>query len=403
MATIKPRGKGYSVIVDVGADVNGKRIQKRFSVKSNKPDAEKKMRELLRTVDNGTYVNTGKLTVGDFLERWLREYVMPSLSPRTAEEYDGIVHKHIIPALGRVVLTALKPEHIQAFYADRERRDKKPGVLSPLSVRHFAMCLHRALTHAVKWGLLTRNPADAVDAPRYQRVDMNIMDESEIEKMLNLARSTQYYPVFYLAIFTGMRRSEFLALKWGDVDLILGQISVSRSIHQLKDNSLVFRPTKTIKGRRTIALTPSTIMILRAHRERQEALKMELCGELLNDNDMVFCHGDFTPLKPDTVSGAWAELAERAGMKQVRLHDCRHSHASILLKQNIHPKVVQERLGHANISTTLDIYSHVAPGMQAAAALRFDEAMNVSYNNSTVNSPCDQNVTNSEMDTVKRA
>jgi integrase len=223
---------------------------------------------------------------------------------------------------------------------------------------------------------------------------MNIMSEADIEKLLNTARSTQYYPVFYLAIFTGMRRSEFCALRWGDVDLILGQISVSRTIHQLKDNSLVFRPTKTVKGRRTIALTPSTIMILRAHRERQEALRIALSGETLNENDMVFCHGDFTPLKPDTVSGAWAELAERAGMGKIRLHDCRHSHVSILLKQNIHPKVVQERLGHATIITTLAIYSHVTPGLQSAATLRFDEAMNVGYNKAIA--PCDQNVTISE-------
>lgn len=314
------------------------------------------------------------------------------MGPRTAEEYAGIVEKHLIPGLGRIALKDLKPEHIQKFYADSldaPRRDGKSRTISPLTVRHFAMCLHRALTHAVKWGLLTRNPADAVDAPRYQRVDMNIMDEADIEKILNYARSTQYYPVFYLAIFTGMRRSEFCALKWGDVDLMLGQISVSRSIHQLKDNTLIFRPTKTVKGRRTIALTPSTSMMLRAHRERQEALRMELSGKPLNDNDMVFCHGDFTPLKPDSVSGAWAELAERAGMGQVRLHDCRHSHASILLKQNIHPKIVQERLGHATISTTLDIYSHVTPGMQEAATLRFDETMNVSYNKSVL-IPSDQ-------------
>lgn len=399
MPNIKKHGNSLYVVMGIGRDGEGKRIQKRFSVKGTNSEAEKKLRGLMRQVDEGNYVNPGNLTTADFLKRWLQEYAVPQLGPRTSEEYTGIVEKHLIPGLGKIALKDLKPEHIQKFYADSlaaPRRDGKPGTISTLTARHFAMALHRALTHAVKWGLLPRNPADAVDAPKYLRVDMNIMNESDIEKLLNTARNTKYYPVFYLAIFTGMRRSEFCALKWGDIDLILGQVSVSRTIHQLKDNSLVFRPTKTVKGRRSVSLTPSTIMILRAHRERQEALKMELTGRPLDDNDMVFCHDDFTPLKPDTVSGAWAELAERAGMKEIRLHDCRHSHASILLRQNIHPKIVQERLGHSSIAITLDTYSHVAPGLQQAAALRFDEALNVGYNKSVTNISCDKFVTNSQ-------
>jgi integrase len=385
--------------MDVGKDENGKYLQKRFTAKGK--DAEKKVRAMMRAVDDGTFVNTGKQTTGDFLKRWLKEYAVPQLGPRTAEEYAGIVEKHLIPGLGKIALKDLKPEHIQAFYANSmaaPRRDGKPGTISPLTVRHFAMCLHRALTHAVKWGLLSRNPADAVDAPRYQRVDMNIMDESDIEKLLTFARSTRYYQVFYLAIFTGLRRSEFCGLKWGDVDLISGQISVSRSIHQLANNTLVFRPTKTVKSRRNIALTPSTSIMLRAHREKQEALKMALCGRSLEDADMVFCNPDFTPLKPDSVSGAWAELAKRAGMPQIRLHDCRHSHASILLKQNVHPKIVSERLGHSSIAITLDVYSTVMPGLQEAAALSFDAAMNMPYNKSVPNTHSDPILTKTASD-----
>lgn len=402
MSKITARGKGYTVIVDIGTDANGKRRQKRFTVQGSRSDAEKKLRDMLRSVDNNTYVEPGKTTLGEFIGRWFIEYVTPSMGPRTAEGYESIIKMHLIPKLGNIPLANLKPEHIQKFYADclSNGQCDGSGGLNPLTVRHIAMCLHRALTHAVKWGLLMRNPADAVDIPRAQRTEMHIMSEADIEKILDAARDTAYYPAFYTAIFTGMRRSEFLALKWGDVDLILGQLSVSRSIHQVKDNTLVFRPTKTVKGRRTIALTPSNIMVLRSHREKQEALKMELTGELINDNDMVFCHADGTPLKPDTVSGAWVELTKQVGLKGMRLHDCRHSHASILLKQGIHPKVVQERLGHANIATTLDIYSHVTPGLQQAAAARFDEAMNLSYNK-RVADPCDQNVTKTVQDIKK--
>lgn len=403
MATIKARGKGYSIIVDVGTDADGKRKQKRFTVRGSRADAEKKLRELLRSVDNGTYTDAGKLTLSQYLERWLREYATPSLSPRTTEGYESIIRQHLIPKLGRIPLANLKPEHIQQFYADclSSGRSDGTGGLNALTVRHFAMCLHRALTHAEKWGLLPRNPADAVDVPRYQRAEMRIMSEPDIEKLLDTARDTTYFPVFYMALFTGMRRSEYLALKWGDIDLILGQVSVTRSIHRLKrDNSLIFRSTKTAKGRRTIALTPSTTMVLRAYKEKQEALKMSLCNEPLADSDLVFCQPNGTPLLPDTVSHAWTKLTERIGLKGVRLHDARHTHASLMLKQGIHPKVVQERLGHATISTTLDIYSHVTPGLQQVAAQRFDEALNIGYNKQAENG-CDQNVTISEKGTGK--
>lgn len=383
MAQIRARGRGYSVIMDVGLDANGRRKQKRFTVKGTRADAEKKLRELLRTVDSGAYTDPGKVTVADFLRRWLNEYATPQLGPRTSEGYESIVRTHLIPSLGSVRLASLKPEDIQRFYADclsNGRCDGRGKALSPLTVRHVAMCLHRALEHAVKWGLLPRNVADAVDAPKFQRKDMNILNESDIERVLEVAKATPYYVPFFLAMFTGLRRSEFLALKWGDVDLLTGQLSVARTIHQVADNSLVFRPPKTLKGRRTVAMTPSTIMLLRSHRDAQDALKRELCGEPLNESDMVCSHADGTPLKPDSLTCTWRALAKRVGLGHIRLHDLRHSHASLMLKQGVHPKIVAERLGHSSVMVTLDTYSHVAPGLQEAAAARFDESFNLSYN-----------------------
>jgi integrase len=171
-----------------------------------------------------------------------------------------------------------------------------------------------------------------------------------------------------------MRRSELLALRWEDLDLIMGQISVNRSLHHLRDKSLVFRTPKTAKGRRTIALPPSAILVLEEHREKQVEIRLIL-GTRLEDGDLVFSRPDGQPLLPDTVSHAWTKLALRTGLTGIRLNDARHTHASLMLKQGIHPKIVQERLGHASIQVTLDTYSHVAPGLQEAAALRFDEAL----------------------------
>jgi len=245
------------------------------------------------------------------------------------------------------------------------------------------MALHRALQIAVKWGLITRNPADAIDPPRFQRSEMHVMNEYDIHTFLEAARSTPYYALFYLALFTGMRRSELLALQWCDVDLILGQISVNRSLHHLRDKTLVFRAPKTAKGRRTIALPPSASLALKEQREEQGQARLML-GTQLDDGDLVFSQPGGKPLLPDSASQAWTKLAHRTGLEGIRLHDARHTHASLMLKQGIHPKIVQERLGHASIQTTLDTYSHVAPGLQEAAAAHFDEALTPTPKNEPV-------------------
>jgi integrase len=181
-----------------------------------------------------------------------------------------------------------------------------------------------------------------------------------------------------MLLFTGMRRSELLAIRWCDIDLILGQVSVNRGLHHLRTGEFVFETPKTAKSRRMIDLPPSAILTLRQYREKQEALHIIL-GKNLRDDELVFCRSDGKPLLPDTITHAWMKLARRLGFSNVRLHDARHSHASLMLKQGIHPKIVHERLGHASIQITLDTYSHVAPGLQQAAALRFDELVSQGY------------------------
>ena len=373
---VKRYKNSYTVVLNLGIDpTTGKRKQQWISVKGTKKDAEKRLAELLRQLDTGTFMKPGKTTLAEYLARWLGEYAQPNLSPRTVEGYESIIRQHLVPNLGNIPLTQVKPEYLQRYYSEMlsgGRCDGR-GSLNPVTVRQHHMVLHRALHIAVKWGLISRNPADAIDLPRCQRPEMHVMNEENIQTFLEAAKSTPYYALFYLALFTGMRRSELLALRWCDVDLILGQISVNRSLHHLRDKSLVFRTPKTAKGRRTIALPPSAMLVLKEHQEQEEQTRLML-GTPLVEGDLVFSQPDGRPLLPDTVSHAWAKLAQRTGLKGIRLHDARHSHASLMLKQGIHPKIVQERLGHASIQVTLDTYSHVAPGLQEAAAARFDEA-----------------------------
>jgi len=373
---IEKRGKNsYSIAVSLGKDpTTGKYKQQWTTVRGTKKDAEKRLSEILHQLDNGTFMKPSKTTLGEYLGKWLKDYVWPNLAPRTAESYESIVHCHLAPTLGNIPLTQLKPEHLQRYYSEKLSGGPYDGRggLSRITVSHHHTCLHRALKIALKWGLISRNPADAVTAPRPQRSEVHTMNEDDLYTFLEAAKKTPYYMLFYMALFTGMRRSELLALRWCDVDLLLCQVYVTRSLHHLRTGEIVFRAPKTAKGRRMVFLSPSAALLLQEHRDKQEVQRAML-GIPLKDDDLIFSDLEGKPLLPDTVSHVWAKLVKRTGLDGIRFHDARHTHASLMLKQGVHPKVVQERLGHATISTTLDLYSHVTPGLQEAAAAGFDK------------------------------
>jgi integrase len=373
---IVKRGKdSYSVVISLGLDpTTGKRKRQWVAVKGSKKDAEKKLSDMLHQIDTGTFIRPSKTNLATYLETWLTDYVRANLSPKTAEGYEHIFHKYVVPALGNLSLIQLKPEHLQNYYSEILNKG-----LSSTTVRHHHTVIHKALQTAVKWGLLNRNVADAVELPRPRRTEMQTWDEHEIGEFLEVAQTSPLYDLFYISLYTGMRRSELLGLKWSDIDLIIGSISVNRALHHLRDGSDLFTAPKTAKGRRTIALPPSAILVLKKHWEKQVAERLLIGGVVCKD-DLVFASPEGKPLRPDSVTHAWIKLVRRSGLKYIRLHDARHTHASILLKQGVHPKIAQERLGHATIAITLDTYSHLVPGLQEAAALRFDEALSAGYN-----------------------
>lgn len=297
------------------------------------------------------------------------------MSPVTAQTYEYIVNKYLIPALGQITLTQLRPDHLQHLHSEKllnGRADGKGG-LSARTVRYLHVTLHKALKSAVKMGMIARNVADAVEAPKLNRHEMQTMNESDLNLFLEIAKDTPYYALFYTALFTGMRRSELLALRWSDVDLKC-TASVIRTFHQLHDGKVIFGEPKTGKSRRMADLSSSTAIVLREHKKQQALLKQGL-GLKLTDADLIFSKNDGNPLLPDSVTQAWRHLAIRTGFRGIRLYGTRHTHASLMLKQGIHPKIVQERLGHASIQITLDTYFHVAPGLRQAAANRFDEVL----------------------------
>ena len=374
---IKRKGSSnYTIVLQLGLDATtGKRKQRWITAGPSKREADKQMAKLINELDNGSYVKPDKTTVAQYLRRWLVEYGKPSLSPRSYERYTGIIEKNLIPALGSLPLTELRPEHIQRHYANRVAKG-----LAARTVRYDHIVIHVALRMAVKWQLVSRNVADAVEPPKAKHTEMQTWDANEVAQFLEAAKTTPYHSLFYSALYTGARRSELLGLSWRHVDLLYSQINIERGLHWTKNGVYVFTHPKSPKSRRTIALPSSLALLLKEHREKQKCARL-FAGKPLTEDDLVFARPDGSPLFPNSVSKAWGLIAKKAGVKVIRFHDARHSHATLLLRQGAHPRVVQERLGHSTIATTLDVYSHVTPGIQEAVAARFDEFMSASYNN----------------------
>lgn len=371
--TIIKRGNSYRIKISLGKDpVTGKYLSHYETVNGNKKETERRLNQLINDLDKGSFLRPSKANLREYLESWLSDYCLPNLSPRTHELYSYICSKHIYPKLGNLLLVELKPHHLQHLYAEK----LKSG-LSGRTVQLIHVTLHKSLKQAVKSGLLIRNVAEAVEAPRIQRKEMRVMSESDMHIFLEYAKDTPYYALFYTALFTGMRRAELLALRWSDIDLVLCQLSVTRSMQYIKDpdpkKRISFKEPKTSKSKRLIALSPSSAIVLKEHKEKQCELRESLDYPTLSENDLVFSHYDGSPLLPNSVTHAWIKIVRRCGLSGIRLHDARHTHASLLLKQGVHPKIVQERLGHGSIQITLDTYSHVAPGLQQAAANNFDD------------------------------
>jgi len=246
-----------------------------------------------------------------------------------------------------------------------KRADGRPGTLSPRTVRLTHTVLREALQHAVEWGMIVRNVADATKPPRAVRPQVQVWDSEEVGRFLRAAVLEPHNPLWLVAIMTGLRRGELLALRWSDVDLHAGVLHIRHTL-TVTTGIRALTPPKTKSGRRTIPLPPTCLAALREHRSRQ--LEARLSAPEWIERDAVFTASNGEWLDPGNLSRMFTRLVIAAGVKRIRFHDMRHTSATLLLKQGVNPKVVSERLGHANIAITLDTYSHVLPSMQREAA-----------------------------------
>lgn len=311
--------------------------------------------------------DAGSITVGEYLERWLNDSAKGSVRASTHVSYEGQLRRYVVPVLGNVKLKKLTAAHVQGLY-----RSMQDSGLSPRTVRYAHAVLRRALKQAMRWGMIPRNPCDDADPPKAGRDEMKPLDREQARQLISVARSDgdRLEALWLLALHTGMRPGELLGLKWEDVDLEARTLLVRRTLSPQG----VFAAPKTARSRRRIDLTTGSIETLRRHRKAQLEERLARAG-LWQDQDLVFPSSVGTPLSHRNAVRAFKSLLQRAKLPETtRFYDLRHTCATLLLSRNVHPKYVQELLGHASIALTLDTYSHVLPGMGGAAGA-IDEAL----------------------------
>jgi integrase len=323
------------------------------------------IKETLAQIDEGLTIDGARATLEDYLKQWV-ETVKPSLRPNTWQQYSRIVRQYIAPGLGSIKLKDLRPDQIQSFYS--ARLEAGTGVRT---VRLIHSVLHRALNQALKWGLVTRNAASVVDRPKPNHREMKVWDADQVRTFLAVTEGTRFEALYYLAVTTGLREGELLGLFWSDLDWETGQLRVQRQLQRVRGQGLILRKPKTETGRRSVPLGLVALDKLRMHSERQEQERL-FAGDRWQERGLIFASRIGAPLDRKSLVEEFKELLKKANLPEIRFHDLRHTAATLMLKQGVHPKVVQERLGHSSINMTLGIYSHVLPSMQEDVAEQLD-------------------------------
>ncbi|MBP1971642.1 integrase [Virgibacillus natechei] len=366
--SIIKRGNKYSFVINLGRDpVTKKRKQKRVSGFTSKKKAQAAMNDVINELNKGSYVEPSSETLGDYLDDWLK-HKEKRIAHSTYLHYKSYLNNHIKPALGNVKVFDLKPRQVQSFYDSLLEK----GDLSERSVHHIHRILSNALEKGARIGDIQSNVAKAVEPATVRKKEMNFWDMDILSDFLDATRQEAHYISWYLGAFTGMRQGEILGLKWDCVDFENKTIHVRRALKRDNDKHII-ADLKNNASYRTIAISDSDVFELKKHHNEQKEIKMKI-GKDYHDYNLVVATGSGNYVLPSNIWRSFNRCIERLEVERIRFHDLRHTHASMLFSLDVHPKIVQERLGHSSITVTLDTYSHMLPNMQEAVAESLESA-----------------------------
>jgi integrase len=362
--TITKRGENkWLVRIFLGRDLNGKTIHLNKTINGPKKDAQKFLNEKLRERDLGINIESRSISLDKFLDQWLVDVAKPRLRSSTFSSYESVLKNYVRPALGNQKISEIQSYGIQSLYNSLRRRG-----LSARTIRYSHNVLSSAMKQAVRWKILVQNPCEHCELPRLEKSEMKCLSPQEARQFLAVAKTDKYFSLFLLAVETGMRPEEYLALRWSDIDFTNHTVAVRRAITwNRKGGGYSFTEPKTTKSRRNIPISDALIDELNCHRRNRLEVMMKFSPEV-RKLDLVFTSEYGTPIQPKNLRDRhFFKILEEAGLSRVRLYDLRHTTATLLLSAGTNPKIVSERLGHASIVLTLDTYSHVLPSMQKEA------------------------------------
>lgn len=364
---VRQRGSKWCYIVDLPPGTDGKRKQQWKGGFASRKEAEQALVETLHSVDRGTHVARDRITVGQYLSSWLEGL---QLAPASVYSYRKSINRHVIPTIGARELQQLDPQTLRSFYALLQTDQNATGrALSGTSVQLIHQVLHRALNDAAREGVVVRNVAALVKPPRRTTQERETWSADQLRQFLAAVQEEYDYAMWLLFATTGMRRGEVCGLQWKDLDLTKERLLVRRSLGMI-GGAVVMGSPKTSRSRRALSLDPATTDALRRHRVRQEAKRLQNGLGRIQQDEMIFLAPSGHLMQPSAVGQRFQRLRQAQGLPYIRLHDLRHTYATLALEAGVHPKVVSERLGHAGITITLDLYAHVLPSIERAAALQ---------------------------------
>lgn len=359
------KGVSWQIVIEGDRDpITGKRVRHYHSVNGTKKEAQAEALKLLNQLNNGGITTVSAMKVKDWLIQWHGLY-LPNIEDRTRESYLERINTRIIPAIGNIQLKALKSTVIQQWVNDISRE------LKPKSVRNVYNILNAALKKAVELKMIPSNPCVGVVLPKRQKFQGSTYTKKEIKQAIKLAEGTDMHLILQLAFSLGLRRGELLALTWSDIDFKKAEITVDKSTYSIKGERKVKAP-KTESGNRVLAIGGKLLSELKLSRADYLKRKFEF-GSSFVDSDLVICQENGKAYHPDSFSNKWKRFIEKHGIRKIRFHDIRHTNATTLIAEGVDLKTIQSRLGHSDISTTMNIYTHVTAEMNENAAKKIDD------------------------------